>query len=305
MSLLSYFARQSPVTDPGIASSRLAELPVDVATLRQVARGLVLHYRADNPSAYGIPEDRLCEVDSRYAARMFGRLFELDERSLTEERPPEARLLGCCRDFTVLFLAMARQHGIPARARVGFASYFIPGFNVDHEIAEVWDPAEERWRLVDPELADEHVDATDGTTFDALDIPRDRFLVGGAAWKACRAGDADPATFVVHPDLDLEVTRSWPYLVHNLIHDLAALNKVEMILWDAWGLMMNDRLDSETLALLDQVARTTLSGDAGFAEVEALYANEAGLQVPATVLSYSPVSEAPREVKLDTQVSAF
>src|SRR3712207_9394020 len=45
-----------------------------------------------------------------------------------------------------------------------------------------------------------------------------------------------PYTTLFRSGLDLENTRSWPYLQHNLIHDLAALNKVEMLLWDAWGL---------------------------------------------------------------------
>jgi Transglutaminase-like superfamily len=131
----------------------LVDLPRDLAALQRVARGLVLHYRDDNPSAHDIPDDRLPEIDSRYAQTMLHRLFELDGRPLTEERPPQARLLGCCRDFTVLFLTMARRLGIPARARVGFATYFVPGFNVDHEVAEVWDPEDACWRLVDPELS--------------------------------------------------------------------------------------------------------------------------------------------------------
>ncbi len=64
MDVLSYHAQQSFVTDPGAASSRLADLPKDLAALRRVARGLVIHFRADDPSAYGIPEERLSEVDA-------------------------------------------------------------------------------------------------------------------------------------------------------------------------------------------------------------------------------------------------
>ena len=115
---------------------------------------------------------------------MLNRLFELDERPLTQERTPQTpqtRLLGCCRDFTVLFLSMARHLGTPARARVGFATYFVPDFNLDHEVAEVWDADEARWRLVDPELDDDHIDPNDGVRVDALDVPRDRFLVGAGS----------------------------------------------------------------------------------------------------------------------------
>jgi hypothetical protein len=292
MQVQTYYAGQSFVTSPGEMARRLADL-------QRVARGLVLHYRADNPAAHGIPEERLSEVDSRYAETMLGRLFELERQPLTRERSPQTRLLGCCRDFTVLFLTMARHLGIPARARVGFANYFIPGFNVDHVVAEVWDAGEARWRLIDPELGDEHVDPNDGARVDPLDVPRDRFLVAGTAWQACRKGEADPETFLVHPELDEEVTRGWPYLRHNLVHDLAALNKVEMILWDEWGLMEQEHMSERELELLDRVAQTTLSGDTAFDELRRLFEADSRLRVPTVVTSYSPASETPRKVTFD------
>jgi transglutaminase superfamily protein len=293
---LSYWASQSPVTTPGGMSLRLADLPADVAALQRGARGLVIHYRAEDPLAHGIPEARLAEIDSRYAETMLVRLVELDDRPLTEARPPKERLVGCCRDFTVLFLTMAREVGMPARARVGFATYFIPGVNLDHEVAEVWDTDDRRWRLIDAELADDHVDPNDGARIDPLDVPRDRFLVAGTAWQLCRVGEADPETFLVSPDLDLEVTRSWPYLRHNVVHDLAALNKVEMLLWDGWGLVEQDELAPPDLELLDRVAAATASVDPDLAELRRLYDGEPGLRVPSTVTSYSPLTGQPRLV---------
>ena len=290
MHALTYYAEQGPVTDPGGASGRLEDLPADVATLRQAALGLAFHYRDEDHASYGVSEDRLPEVDFRYAEKMFGRLFELDGRPLSEGRPPEKRLLGCCRDFSVLLVTMARHKGIPARARVGFASYFGEGFNVDHEVAEVWDAAEGRWRLVDPQLGEGFVDETDGVAFDPLDVPRDRFLVGGESWRMCREGEADPETFLVDPGLEIEQTRGWSYLRHNLVHDLAALNKAEMILWDYWGIMEENEPREADLSLLDRASRATLSLDGSFREVRALYEEEPGLRVPATVTSYSPTS---------------
>lgn len=171
MTVLDYYVDQSPITHPGEMVGHLATLPHEVAALQRVARGLVLHYRADDPSAHGIPHDRLAEIDSRYAEIMLQRLIELDRRPLTEERPPQRRLLGCCRDDTVLVLTMTRHVGVPARARVGFATYFVPDFNLDHEVAEVWDADEARWRLVDPELGDDHVDPTDGARWTRWTYP--------------------------------------------------------------------------------------------------------------------------------------
>jgi Transglutaminase-like superfamily len=295
---LNYYRSQSRVTDPGGMSRLLTQAPDDLVRLQRIARGLVIHYRAENPSAHGIPDERLAEIDSRYAETMLTRLVKLDDRPLAEARAPKERLVGCCRDFTVLFLTMARARGIPARARVGFATYFIPGFNLDHEVAEVWDARDRRWRMVDAELDDDHLDPNDCAQVDPLDVPRDRFLVAGEAWQRCRAGEADPETFLVAPDLDVEMTRSWPYLRHNLIHDLAALNKVEMILWDSWGLMENDPLGERSRELLDQVARATAPEQPDLSELRRLYEGEPALRVPATVTSYSPLDGEARAITL-------
>ena len=294
----TYYAEQSPVTDPGRQAERLSDLPRDVAGLQRVARGLVLHYRVGDLAAHGIPEERLSEIDSRYAETMLDRLRQLDARPLTKERPPETRLIGCCRDFTVLFLTMARQVDIPSRGRVGFASYFVPGFNVDHEVAEVWDAGEGRWRLVDAQLDDDHTDPNDGAHVDPLDVPRDRFLVAGAAWLACRRGGADPETFLVDPELDVEQTRGWPQLRHNLVHDLATLNKVEMLLWDDWGLLEAEQPSEDDLGLLDEVAKATISKDGAVAELRRLYGSEPRLRVPGTVTSYNPLTGEPRRLTL-------
>jgi Transglutaminase-like superfamily len=297
---LSYWASQSAVTNPGALSRRVGDLPSDLAGLRQVARGLVIHYRAENPTEHGISEERLAEIDSRYAETMLGRLFELADRPLGEPRSLRERLVGCCRDFTVLFLTMARELGIPSRARVGFAAYFIPGFNLDHEVAEVWDAHDRRWRLVDAEFDEDHSDPSDGTHIDPTDVPRDRFLVGGAAWQLCRAGRGDPQTFVVSPDLELEMLRSWPYLRHNLIHDLAALNKGEMLLWESWGLMERDEPAEGHVQRLDRVAEATASADLDLSELRRLYDREPDLRVPAEIVSYDPLGGPPRTVALQT-----
>ena len=295
---LRWYASHSAVTSPAGLSPLLGGLPATVAGLRQVAHRLVIHYRDDHPLEAGVPEERLAEIDSRYAERMLARLTELQDGSLLDVRPPTQRLVGCCRDFTVLFLTMAREGRIPARGRVGFARYFDANLGLAHEVAEVWDREEERWRLIDAELAEDHVDPTDGRRIDPLDVPRDRFLVAGKAWQLCRAGEADPETFMVDPGLDVEATRSWSYLQHNLIHDLAALNKLEMLLWDAWGLADQHSEDPRDLDLLDRIAQVTAGPDPTVADLRELYAADSRLSVPATITSYDPLGGPPREVRL-------
>ncbi len=290
------YAAQSPITDPGDMAGWLSGLPQDFTALRALARPLVAHYRADDLAAFGIPEERVAEIDTRFAARMLARLHEMDSGPLSPERTPANRLVGCCRDFTVLYLTMLRHAGIPARARVGFAGYFDPGWFVDHVVAEVWDEANQRWRLIDPQVADVRTDPNDGFVIDTLDIPRDRFLTGGAAWRACRRGELSPERFVVDPSLDIPVTRGWLQLRHNLVQDLAALTKREMILWDTWGILGDDPVTDDSLPLLDGIAAVTANLDVSYADASALYEREPGVQAPPQVLSFNMLANEPRMV---------
>jgi hypothetical protein len=292
---LDFYAGQSAVTDPGRASAQLTGIPTDIAGLYRAAHGLVIHYRAEDPLGQGIPEARMAEIDSRYAETMLDRLAALADQPPTEPREPQERLVGCCRDFTVLFLAMARSLAIPARARVGFASYFVRDYKLDHELAEVWDSPENRWRLVDANLGERHRDPNDGALIDPLDVPRDRFLVAGAAWQRCRRDEDDPASYIVSPQLEVPETRGWPYLRHNLVHDLAALNKTEMLLWDGWGLAAQEEVGDADLALLDRLAALTAADDPPLAELRRLFQEEA-LRVPPVVTSWNPLTGEPRTV---------
>ena len=131
-----------------------------------------------------------------------------------------------------------------------------------------------------------------------LDVPRDLFLTGPAAWKACRAGGQEPERFVVSPDLEIPFLRSWFYLRHNLIHDLATLDKREMLLWDTWGLLIPEPSSPEELDLLDQVAAVTGAPDLTPEDLAALYAAEPRLRVPPVVMSISPLDGAFREVSV-------
>lgn len=116
-----YWASQSPVTDPGtLAAKAIDELPAELSALREASSQLVFHYRAGGDfAANGVPGDRASEINTCYADAMFTRLLERGEPSLARERPAPDRFVGCCRDATVLFLALARHKAIPARGQGG------------------------------------------------------------------------------------------------------------------------------------------------------------------------------------------
>jgi hypothetical protein len=163
---------QSTVTDPGAAAAVIDALPAELAVLREASSQLVFHYRAGGDFAEnGVPAERIAEINTRYADAMLALILERGEPSLGRARGPADRVVGCCRDATVLFVALARHKGIPARARVGFAAYFHPGWLVDHVVAEVWDDRDGRWRLVEPEMSRGWTAEVNGVPVDCLTSP--------------------------------------------------------------------------------------------------------------------------------------
>ncbi len=293
MAFSTYYTTQSSFTDPGAKARLFAGLPGTIDGLRRVVQGVYLHYMEGERYGFTLSQERLAEVNLRYTDKMLARIIELDDRPLTEPRPPEKRLVGCCRDAATLFCAMARHQGIPSRVRSGFAAYFTklnPDVNCSHIIAEFWDSRERRWRLVDAEL-DELAIQENNIQFDVDDIPRDQFLVGGKAWQMCRTGAADPDRFGVAGFTDM---KGLPFVRGNLILDLAAQNKMELLNWDCWGLMLRGlgAHTDEELRLLDKVAVLTQAGNEALSEMKALYEAEASLKVPAVIMCYNPVGES-------------
>jgi hypothetical protein len=297
----SHWARQSPVTDPGPAAPAIDDLPADLKALREASSRLVFHYRAGGDfAANGVPPERMAEIHTRYADALLALLLERGEPSLARDRQAADRVVGCCRDATVLFLSLARHKGIAARARVGFAAYLRPGWLIDHAIAEVWDESEGRWRLVDPEMDSGWAPELNGRRADWLDLADDQFVTGARAWQVARAGKSDPGRHVVAPELDVPALSGWPYLAHNAVHDLAALNKTEMLLWDVWGMQLGHGpgpVPDADATVLDEVCALTADPDVAPDAVAALSRRD-GLRVPPAVTRIDPNGGPPRQVDM-------
>ena len=279
--LLDYYASPGIMTSAGRYASMLAELPRNVGDLAGIVQGLAIHeYVASDFYGFEIPEERRAESHIRSVEQMLERILALDARPLTAARPPDKRLIGVCHHFMLLLLAMMRAHGIPVRGRRGFGSYFNPGFFEDHVVCECWNGAESRWILVDPQF-DEVWQSRLDIDHDVLDAPRDRFLIAAEAWARCRSGVADPSKFGIFKG---DLRGLW-FVADNLVHDVATLNKMEMLQWDTWGIMPrpDEPIDESRLAFFDRLAALTREPDASFTELRRLYEEDDGLSVPATV----------------------
>ncbi|HBI55481.1 MAG TPA: transglutaminase, partial [Firmicutes bacterium] len=189
-----FYAEQGIITEPGEYGDKLQDLPRDISALVKVVQGLLIHVFWAERYGLNLPEERKQEVQLRKVRLQLQRIFQLDERPLETPRPMEKRLAGNCRDFATLLCSFLRSQGIPARARCGFGAYFRPGTYEDQWVCEYWHAEQKRWVLVDAQLDDLQRDVL-GIRFDALDVPRNEFIVGGKAWHWCRQGEADPNDF--------------------------------------------------------------------------------------------------------------
>jgi hypothetical protein len=299
MNPLDYYVQQSRFTDPGKFSYLFAGLPHDLGDLCQVVDGIYIHYMSETTIHYPVPADRKPEINLLHMERMLARIVELDDRPLTIARPMDKRLVGCCRDGATLLCAMLRHQGVPARVRVGFANYFTtydPGLSCNHEVAEVWDRGQQRWRLVDPDLNERAMQDCQ-VPFSPLDVPRDRFQVGGLAWQLCRKGAIDPSRYSVGTGSGI----AGAGLIRGcLLQDLAALNKLELLCWDCWGWMLQDMAThtEAELSLLDQAARLTQGGNDDFAAMQQAYETHPALHVPEKITRFDPLGP-PLEVCLN------
>jgi hypothetical protein len=264
MDELAYYATPGQMTLLS-DDSRLAGVPSDVAGIARTLKGLMMHRVEFDRRGIEVTEERRGEEQLRSASGMVARIVERDPSPLREPRPPDRRLVVNCRHFAVLGCALLRRIGVPARVRVGFARYLSPPSYGDHWIFERWHGG--RWVGTDP-------DAPPGADFDPLDLPPGRFVPAGHAWRLCRAGEADPEDFGGGPWLGAWMIRN------NVLRDLAALQKIEALPWDGWGLMDREsRLgEGPADALVDEVAAVLQGGN--LVALSRLYARDDRLRAP-------------------------
>jgi hypothetical protein len=281
--ILDFYTRPDGMTFAGEFAPLFDALPSDVGALVRIIQGLGIYdVVAADFHGFTIPDTRTNEIHIRAMEQMLAQLLALDDQPLSVARPADKRLAGRCRHFMLFLIAMLRAKGVPARARCGFGAYFNPPYFEDHWVCEYWNAAEARWALVDPQF-DEVWRTKLKIEHDILDVPRDRFLVAGEAWARCRAGEADPAKFgIVFANL-----RGLWFIAGDLVREAAALNKMEMLPWDVWGVQPppNEPLNDEQLAFFDTLAALTREPDASFAELRRLYEGDERLRVPATVFN--------------------
>ena len=280
---LEFYKAQSKITDPKEYNYLFENLPNSIPELCNNVHGLISHRDSSSMYDLELTEQRKQEGETRYVDLILKRIIELDNYPLTKTRLPGKRFAGTCRDFAILLCTILRNEGIPARLRCGYAAYFKKGRYEDHWVCEYWKKKESRWVLVDAEVDDIYRKVF-GLTLNVYDLPRDQFLVAGQAWKGCMTKKFDPDLFGVS---SIGI-RGIGFVRGNVVRDLAALNKVEMLPWDDWSISDKkfDELTKEEVDLIDKVAEITLPDKENFSEIQKMYQDQR-LQVSSPFTSYT------------------
>jgi hypothetical protein len=255
----SFYATPGPLTvltDQQIAVVR--NLNLDPEGVCRVVQGLLV--QPGDVFGVGMSQEQLAERNTRPVSALLQRALELDPRLHDHARTPESRVVGTCRHYAVLATAMLQATDVPARARCGFASYFVPLKHVDHWITEYW--SDGRWIRIDSEILGSDLVAR------PHDLRPGEFLTGGEGWQQVRAGNLNG------DDFGVTGTENWgPGEIRgNAMRDLAALNKIEMLPWDEWGPMedsYNGKTGDDFDRLIDDLAIACDADDR--AALQALY----------------------------------
>lgn len=228
--VLTYYAQPGPLTDPQEYVGLFKDLPTGIPELVRIVQGLTVHIFWTARYGLALPAEREAEVQIRPVSQKLACLIELDPHPLGEARPLEKRLVCNCRDISTLLVSILRFQGLPARARCGFGTYFMPGHYEDHWVVEYWQASQQRWVMVDAQM-DDFQQKTLALDFDPLDMPAGKFVVAGKAWQLCREKQANPKDFGIFNMHGKDFIRG------NVFREVLSFNKIELLPWDSWGLL--------------------------------------------------------------------
>ncbi len=287
--MLDFYREQSEISSPGKYKEIFNDLPDSVSELCEIVQNTFNHiFWIQKVENYGFTLKDIIVKKRNHSKELNLRTLEekLDHYTSLNDSPFNQpgeninRVVGNCRDFALMLVAMLRHKDIPARVRSGAARYFYPldlKRYEDHYICEYWNEEEDRWIMVDPQI-DELQSKTLKLDFSPLDIPYELFLGAGRTWKVFREGKIEPKNFGIGDDW-----RGQVFVLNKLIMELASLNKIEVLAWEGWGICADlKNIDKLGYEIFDQLADkiSKVNEPDVFFELKKLFENDSRYKIP-------------------------
>lgn len=270
----SFYASHGVYSEPGSYRDALMRGGVEPKSIARWISSFMQHPRGAESEGRGFTPEQAKDLELRSVAEI---LSVAVKRNLLEGDCAQRKVGGVCRDFAILAVSNFRERGIPARLRVGFADYPVPGRWEDHWLCE-WQDGR-HWKRFDVEFA-----AIDGVSFDALDVPRERFITASEAWFRIKDEPGIASRFGVS---SLDLGGEW-FVVGSLFREIAALRRLELKPWDYWGLSedlsrVSGQWSRQARTTFDQLASRLKNADVrGDGEPEAV----ANWPLPKRIVSF-------------------
>ena len=245
-----------PTAIPNHSREMLTDLPESLTELCALIKKQLIHPAERYKFKRRLPPS-LKNEDKRFISvnQMLATLQKRNPAGLIMERAPRERLIVSCRSHALLLATILKTQGTPARIRVGFANYVGPNKikYIDHWVCEVWQDAEQRWILVDPDK-------------ELVDVAPTKFRTASYVWLGVRKHFIPPDKFGGGR------TWGWEPIRQNLIHDFETCLNIEPVYWQGPPLfkLQKPKLKKPQLQLLDEMAELLQEPNANLANLQAL-----------------------------------
>lgn len=270
-SQLEFFATSGQFTDSGNHLKAIQQLPDDIEKLTEIVQGLSIHmFTAKDFYNAKLDETRIVnEAHIRHFDKLLDKVLELDNIPFNTPRQPNNKIVGVCHHFSKILTGFLRAKKIPARMRYGFGNYFNEGYYEDHSVCEYWNKNEKRWIIVDPQFDKVWIRNLE-IKHNILDVPSDKFFKPAESWILCRQGKLDPQNFgIFQPEM-----RGLWFIAGNLVKDVASMQKLELLQWDACSGMPrpnNSMTNKKTLNFFDELAELMTQPDNNSTAIKKFY----------------------------------
>lgn len=263
---MDYYRSSSEFTDLRNYKDLLLNCPNQLNEICAFAQDLLIHAYWLDKYQYSVSESvKHQEMQLRTIAEILDLGTSKNKNILEPSRTPPQKVISICRDFSLMVCSILRAKEIPARIRCGFATYLTPDQFEDHWVCEYWNKETANWAKVDAQLDEIHLKYLK-IDFDVCNVPNDKFLFAGEAWELCRSGKENPARFGIQGLTGLSFIKA------NVIRDLFALRKIEMLPWDmGWGILNGSLVeipDATEMLFIDEIAAISRASD----EIQAMNA---------------------------------